>query len=382
MLIEPFAIHVPDEAVADLKRHLARTRWPGEVAGSGWQYGTNLDYMRELVAYWGDRFDWRAQEAMLNGFAQFTAPVSGLRVHFIHERGRGPSPLPLLLTHGWPSSTWEMHKVIRPLADPAAHGGDATDAFDVIVPSLVGYGFTQVPTEPWDANRIADAWAELMQQLGYARFGVQGGDWGATVSTQIARRHPERTLGLHLNMLALRPRGEAAAARTPEEEAYLRRGAEWGQDESGYSAIQGSRPQTLAYGLADSPAGLAAWIVEKFRAWSDCDGDVERVFSRDELLTNVSIYWFTNTINSANRLYYEARHRPPASGRAPSPVTVPTAFAGFPRGTTTMPRSYAERAYPNIVRWTEFPSGGHFPNLERPQQQIDDIRAFFRPLRA
>ena len=379
---EPFRITVSDAALDDLRARLAQTRLPDEIAGSAWGYGTDLAYMRELVAYWKDRFDWRAAEARLNGFPQFRMAVDGLAIHFIHQRGRGPAPLPLVLTHGWPGSVAEFAKVIGPLTDPATHGGDAADAFDVVCPSIPGFGFSDHPRTPGvTPERIAALWVELMHGLGYRRFGAQGGDWGGIITTYLGARHPASLVGVHLNMvLAFPPDPTHPTAGLREDEARaVRELQRFREEESGYQAIQGSKPQTLAYGLTDSPAGLAAWIVEKFRTWSDCGGDIERRFSKDELLTNVMLYWAPATANSSCRLYCEALRSgafPPTEFR----VAVPTGCAIFPREIMRPPRAWAERFY-NVTRWTAMPAGGHFAAMEEPAALVDEIRAFFRPLR-
>ncbi len=387
MAATPFRIQVPDAVLADLKERLGRTRWPDQIAGTGWDYGTDMAYLKELVDYWRDGFDWRKQEGYLNQFPQFRMQVDGVDLHFVHVRGKGPNPAPLLLSHGWPGSFFEMHKVIGPLSDPAAHGGDPADAFDVVVPSLPGYGFSG-PTRERGVGpaRIAQLFHGLMTaELGYQRFGAQGGDWGSIISTTMARLYPQSLNGVHLNMLS--GRLPPLESPTDEEKALAEKQAAFGQEETGYQRIQGTRPQTLAYGLNDSPAGLAAWIVEKWRAWSDCEGDVEKRFTKDEILTNVTIYWVTGTINSSTRLYYEASlggQRPP-SGAAPSPAPpmaarVPTAVADFPREIYRASRRQAEGAF-NLTQWTQMPSGGHFAAMEEPRLLVEDIRKFFRTLR-
>lgn len=381
--VRSFRIEVPDAVLDDLRERLRRTRFPGEVANSGWTYGTNLAYLKQLVAYWLDGYDWRAAEARLNTLPQFTASVDGLQIHFVHARGVGPRPLPLLISHGWPGSFFEMAEIISPLTDPAAHGGDPADAFDVVVPSLPGYGFSDPATTPgMSPRKVGELFAMLMREtLGYPRYGVQGGDWGAVITAAMAHDRPGETIGLHNNMLGLRPfTGESAPPLTGEEQAFLAEAGRWRDEETGYQAIQGTRPQTLAYGLTDSPAGLAGWIVEKFRAWSDCDGDVERSFTKDQLLTNIMIYWVTGCINSSTRLYYENRHAP--WGLAPGEkIVVPTGYAAFPHELTKPPESWVARAV-NLTRYTTMPRGGHFAAMEEPELLIDDIRAFFRPLRS
>jgi pimeloyl-ACP methyl ester carboxylesterase len=383
MRTEPFRIHVTDETLSDLADRLSRTRWPDELAGAGWDYGTSGAYLRELVEYWRTAFDWRAQEHHLNTFHHFRARAGDLAIHFIHERGRGPAPLPIVVTHGWPGSFAEMVKIIPLLADPGAHGGDPDDAFDVVVPSMPGYGFSERPPRPGVSHEaIADLWAELMDGLGYARFGAQGGDWGAGVSTYLALRHAPRVTGLHLNYIpgSYQPYVDITAPPLSEaEQQFLVDRERWLRDEYGYGHLQATRPQTLAYGLNDSPAGLAAWIVEKLRAWSDCDGDLERRFTRDELLMHVMIYWVTGTIGSSIRLYRESRATPLALGPGQT-IEVPTAVAVFPLEMPSPPAEWVARGY-NLQRWTIMPRGGHFAAMEEPELLAEDIRAFFRPLR-
>jgi len=388
MRVEPFHIRIADEVLADLRDRLWRTRWPDEIPSSGWTYGTDLEYLRGLVTYWLEDFDWRAQEAALNRFAHFRAEVDGFGLHFIHQRGRGPAPFPLLISHGWPGSFVEFTDIIGPLTDPAAHGGDPADAFDLVIPSLPGYGFSDRPHQSgMDVMRVAALFAALMEGLGHSRYGAQGGDWGAAISTALGTAFPDRVAAIHLNMLiaARPPAGDPA--QLPEAERQLAaRFRQFQKEETGYMQIQGTKPQTLAYGLNDSPAGLAAWIVEKFRTWSDCGGDVERRFSKDRLLTNITLYWVTETINSSTRLYYETMHSPALSdgldGDAPPvfKVTVPTAAAIFPAEIYSPPRSWVERTY-NLTRWTEMRAGGHFAAMEEPAALVDDIRAFFRSVR-
>ncbi|HEV7731313.1 MAG TPA: epoxide hydrolase [Candidatus Binatia bacterium] len=382
MDVQPFRIAVADEVLADLRDRLARTRFPDEIAGGGWTYGTDLAYLKELVAYWRERYDWRAAEARLNAFPQFRAQVGDLGIHFIHVRGKGPKPFPLVITHGWPGSVAEFTKIIGPLTDPASHGGDPADAFDVVAPSMPGYGFSDhARTAGMDAERIAAVWAELMRGLGYTRFGAQGGDWGSMVSTYLGANHADVVAAIHLNMLVAFPPDPANPldGLTQEEVMELIPMDEWLKEETGYQRIQGTKPQTLGYALNDSPAGLCAWIVEKFRTWSDCDGDVERRFSKDELLTNVMLYWAPETATSSARLYYEMIHAgkfPPQGFR----VNVPTGCAIFPKELFKPPRGWVEKLY-DVARWTRFESGGHFAALEEPAALVGDIRAFFRSVR-
>ncbi|MDQ3926111.1 MAG: epoxide hydrolase [Actinomycetota bacterium] len=381
---QPFEVSIPQETLDDLCERLARARWPDEVAGAGWDYGSNLVYMKELTDYWQHGFDWRAQEAKINRFAHFRAEVDGFGIHFIHERGRGPEPIPIILTHGWPDSFYRMLKIIPLLVDPARHGGDPAYSFDVIVPSLPGYGFSDRPTERgMTPSRIADLWARLMtQELGYERFAAQGGDIGSSVTQQLALDYPDSLAGIHLTdvpYLNLVTFYEGASELSEAERKYLEEGRKWGQEEGGYAVVQSTKPQTLAYGLNDSPAGLAAWILEKFRSWSDCDGDVEKRFSKDELLTNLTIYWATETINSSFRVYYEPFHNPPPAN-AGERVEVPTGFAMFPKDLVPAPREWAERFF-NVEHWTQMPRGGHFAAMEEPELLAEDIRAFFRRFR-
>jgi pimeloyl-ACP methyl ester carboxylesterase len=375
--MQPFAIEISDAVLGDLRERLSRTRWPDEVPGSVWDYGTNLGYLKDLVAYWRDTFDWRAQERRLNELAQFRTDIDGSLIHFIHIRGKGPAPFPLVLTHGWPSSFFEHTKLIPLLTDPVAHGGDAADAFDVVVPSMPGFGFSGRPTERFVSTRVADLWAELMHALGYDRFGAHGGDIGGGVTARLGQFHPDVVAGIHVTNVYGSIRTDDPPA-SEAERRHLEQQARWERDEGAYEDLQATRPQTLAYGLNDSPAGLAAWIIEKYRAWSDSDGDLERTFTKDELLTNITIYWATETIASSFRPYWDARHNP--DPRPWIPITVPCAVALFPRDLEHPPREFAERSY-NVQRWTEMPRGGHFAALEEPQLVATDIREFFRELR-
>lgn len=380
--IEPFKIAVPSEVLDDLRERLARPRLPDEIPGSGWEYGTNLGYMRELLEYWRTAYDWRKHEAELNRFRHFRAGVAdGLRIHFIHEPGRGPNPKPLLLLHGWPGSVFEFMELIPMLTDPAAHGADPGESFTVVAPSLPGFGFSDRPrTRAMNIQAIADILFKLMTEvLGYKRFGAQGGDWGSAIASRIGEVYAASLYGLHLNMVSIGPaEGREAPDLTAEEKVFLGDIEKFRRGESGYQWIQGTKPQSLAYGLNDSPAGLCAWIVEKFRAWSDCHGDVESSFTRDQLLTNVMIYWVTQTINSSMRLYYELRHHP-WHLQPNTRIETPTAIAMFPAELARPPRHWAERIY-DVKRWTPMPAGGHFAAMEEPKLLADDIRAFFRDL--
>ena len=377
----PFELHVADAAIADLRERLARTRWPDQAPGEPWAYGTQVDYLRELVAHWRDRFDWRAQEARLNAWPQFTVPLHGIELHYLHVEGKGPRPFPLLLSHGWPGSVFEFMEVIPRLTDPARFGADPADAFTVVAPSLPGYGLSFAPGQQrFGIEAIADCFAELMTGvLGYPRFAAQGGDWGGFITSRLGAVHADKLIGIHINLLALRRDPKMVADPTPEERRFIGQLEQWLKDETGYQWIQGTRPQTLAFGLTDSPAGLAAWIVEKFRAWSDCNGDVESVFGKDELLANISLYWFTGAIGSSFWPYYARLHGPwpiPEAG-----VSVPMGYAAFPREIVRPPRSLATRMYHDIRRWSEMPRGGHFAAMEQPEALAREITEFFRPLR-
>ena len=374
-----FRIQVGDDVLTDLRQRLARARLPGEIQGASWDYGTDLRYLRELVEYWRDRFDWRAAERRLNAFDQFITNIDGIDVHFIHQRSRNPNAMPLAITHGWPGSIAEFTKIIGPLTDPVAHGGRADEAFHVVAMSIPGFGFSGKPLERgYGPERIADALAKLMARLGYTRYGVQGGDWGAAISRFAAANDAKHVIGLHSNFcLAGPPAGAtpndgvppAELQRTRERQAFM-------DTERGYFLVQSTKPQTIGYALDDSPVGLAAWIVEKFRSWCDCGGDVESKFSKDDLLTNIMLYWVTQSGASSARIYFENQRAPNQPGR----VTVPTACAVFPKEISIPPRRWVEQQY-NLTRWTEMPRGGHFAAMEQPDLLVDDIRAFFRPLR-
>ena len=378
-MAEQFRIAVADSVLEDLRERLARTRWPGEIEGVGWDRGSPLDYVRELCNYWANDFDWRAQERRLNRHPQFMAEIDGLNIHFVHVRGKGPNPKPIVLTHGWPSTFVELENVIAPLTDPAAVGADPNASFDVVVPSLPGYGFSDQPRQSgMDPVRIAEIWRKLMiDVLGYDRFLAHGGDWGAMISTALGRDHADVVEGLHLHFLAAAGEfpGLDESTLSGDERRFLDGRTRWQADEGAYSHQHGTRPQSLSYGLTDSPAGLAGWIVEKWRAWSDCGGDIESRFSKDELLTHLTIYWATNTIASSIRLYYE-RAQSPALLDPARPITAPTAFARFPVEISHPPREWVERFF-NLFRFTEMPRGGHFAATEEPELLAADIRASF-----
>jgi microsomal epoxide hydrolase len=363
----PYRLAIPDSAIADLKERLARTRWPDEPSLEPWSTGTNLAYLRELAQYWRNGFDWRAAEAKLNAFPQFTAPVGGIDLHFIHAPGKGKNPMPLLLSHGWPGSVFEFLKIIPLLQEH----------FTVVAPSLPGYGLSFRPGQKrFGSEDMAEVFAELMTDvLGYRRFGCQGGDWGASISSVLGYRYPERLTGIHLNLLVVR-----RDPKTVQDKKFLDQLNAFLKEETGYQAIQGTKPQTLAYGLTDSPAGLAAWIVEKFRSWSDCDGNPENAISRDEMLADISLYWFTGAIGSSFWPYYARLHAgwPIPEGKT---IDVPTGYAEFPKEILSPPRSLAEKTYTDIRRWSVMAKGGHFAALEQPAALAREVIEFFRPLR-
>jgi epoxide hydrolase len=380
--ILPFHIDIPQTAIDDLNDRLARTRWPSELPDIGWSRGVPVDYLKGLAEYWGAGYDWRAHETRLNAFPQFTTEIDGQTIHFLHVESPEPNATPLVLIHGWPGSFVEFIELIRPLTDPAAYGGDAADAFHLVIPSVPGMGFSTPLSEAgWTHSRIAKAFTELMSRLGYDRYGVQGGDIGAFEAPLMGQLDPERIIGVHVNALVTFPSGDPAELEglTEAEQERLARFQNFEQDMSGYSAIQGTRPQTVAYGLADSPTGQLAWVVEKFKEWTDPSAALpEDAVDRDHILTNVSIYWFSNTAGSSANLYYETYHDP--SLFAPRERgTVPTGVAVSTTQDVAI-RHLAERDH-NVVRWTEFDKGGHFAAMENPEFLIEDVRAFFRGLR-
>lgn len=378
--VQPFRIDIPQSDLDDLHARLAETRWPDEIPGTGWSQGANLDYLRQTVEYWRDQFDWRAHEAGLNQFAHFRAEIDGRGLHFIHERGNGPNPLPLLLLHGWPDSFYRFAKVIPLLTDPARFGGDPADAFDVIVPSLPGFGFSDAPaTGNARISATTTPMRKLMTEvLGYPRFGAAGGDGGSPLAQALALAAPAAVIGIHLTDIGYhnQPASTLADLSAAEQRYLAEMGQGWAEN-GGYLMMQGTRPQTLAYGLSDSPAALAAWILDKFRAWSDCDGDLDRAYPKAELLTNLALYWFTNTIGSSIRGYYEEMHDP--SLPPGQPIPVPVGMALFPKDNPP-PREYAERLL-RIDHWAEMPRGGHFTAWEAPEPFAQAVRDFYRPLR-
>ena len=377
----PFRIRIADEVLERIRAKVAAYTWHEMPDDGGWAYGTNLDYMKEFCAYWLEEFDWRAQEAKLNRFAHFKVPVGGIDIHFVHERGSGPAPLPLIVTHGWPGSVVEFLDIIEPLAHPERFGGRAEDAFDVIAPSLPGFGFSGRPTRPIGPRAMAGILNTLMTGvLGYNGYIAQGGDWGGAVSSWLGLDYAPACRAIHINIMTMRHRDPP---RGPEEEAWALRFDREQEVENGYRTQQATRPQTLSYAMMDSPVGVAAWIVEKFRSWSDIEaGDIESAHDKDTLLANIMVYLVTGTFNTASWIYYGRREE---GGRVLSPegrrVEVPTAAALFPAELLSWPpRSYVERVY-NVARWTEMPRGGHFAALEQPDLLVDDIRAFARTLR-
>ncbi len=376
----PFTLTIAEEAISDLRARLSRTRLPDQAPEAPWKYGTDVGYLGELLTYWKDRFNWRAQEAALNTFPQYRVPLHDIDLHFLHVPGEGPAPMPLLLSHGWPGSVFEFLDLIPRLTQPSRFGGDPADAFTVVAPSLPGYGLSFRPGQKrFGIEAIADCLADLMTEvLGYRRFAAQGGDWGAFISSRLASAHASKLLGIHINMLAV-PRDAAMLDNpTDEERRWLAELAEFLKEETGYQWIQGTRPQTLAFGLSDSPSGLAAWIVEKFRAWTDNAGTPDSAVDRDRMLGNISLYWFTGCIGASFHPYYARMHGPwPIQG----PIIVPTGYCQFPREILRPPRSAAERVYKDIRRWSVKERGGHFAAMEQTAVLADEIRAFFRPLR-
>nr|WP_299688850.1 epoxide hydrolase family protein [Hydrocarboniphaga sp.] len=379
--MKPFKVAVGEEQIADLRRRLSYTRWPDQLEDDDWSYGTDGVYLRQLCDYWRDGYDWRAFESRLNAHPQFTTEVDDLHLHFYHLRSHEPGAKPLLLSHGWPGSIVEFQQVIGPLADPRAHGGDPADAFHVIAPSLPGFGFSGPTTRRGVNGRVvASAFNQLMLKLGYPRYFAQGGDWGSMITVILGGLHAEQVEAIHLNLLTAPPPDPEhphAGLSNAEIEA-VQRNRVFAEHETGYQQIQRTKPQTLAYGLSDSPAGLAGWIVEKFRGWSDCGGDIGRSFSRDQLLDNISIYWLTGTINSSMRLYFEEIG---PGRRQPLPkVAVPTGHALFPAEITRTPRPWADAKF-NIRRWQTMPRGGHFAAMEEPGLFVGEVREFFREFR-
>ncbi|MEC0237487.1 epoxide hydrolase [Paenibacillus kribbensis] len=382
MAVERFHIHISDEILDDLKYRLHHIRWPDQLEDSDWDRGTELNYLKSLVSYWRDQYDWRTQESQLNRFSQYVCNIDGIDVHFVHERGKGPNPLPIILTHGWPDSYLRYQKIIPLLTDPVSHGGDPEDSFDVIVPSLPGFGFSSPPDRSGVNNfRVSKMWAKLMtKELGYKKFAAAGGDIGSGVTRYLASNHPELLFGIHLTDIGIIRNlltSHEQVTLSEEELQYKKNALEWISLEGGYMSLQSTRPQTLAYGLSDSPVGLAGWIIEKFRAWSDCNGNLRQRFSEDELITHIMVYWLTNTIGSSTRMYYENSHSLPPLGY----IEVPTGIALFPADILLPPKEWAVRNL-NITRWTSMARGGHFTAMEEPELLAQEIRAFYKHFRA
>ena len=383
--ILPFEIQVSDAAIEDLQRRLASTRMPDQLAQTSWEYGTDSSYLAELLSYWQNDFDWREQESQLNQFDQFKTEIDGLDMHFIHQRSENPDAIPLMVVHGWPGSVAEFTKIIGPLTDPVAHGGNIADSYHVIAPSLPGFGFSEKPNQPgYSPEKFAHILAALMERLGYEQYAIAGGDWGAIINRYLANNYADRLIGLHSNMvLANPPADEALRDNVSEAESTLREArTAYMQNEVGYQQIQRTKPQSLGYGLNDSPAGLAAWIVEKFHGWSDmpqgADGYLDNHFTKDELLTNISIYWFTETITSSARIYYESSKTPIA--KPIEYIDVPTGAAVYPAEIYITPKSWVEAAY-DLRHYTLMDQGGHFAALEQPDSYINELNTFFRLLR-
>jgi pimeloyl-ACP methyl ester carboxylesterase len=378
--IESFEFHVSAEELEDLGRRLASARWPGDSPGEPWSHGTDRAYLQELVSYWRDQYDWRAHEAELNSFNHFTTTIDGQPLHFVHHRGRGANPMPLVMTHGWPGTIWEILPSIRALTDPAAAGGNAADSFDVVAPSIPGFGFSGEPAEGTDAARTAELWVALMEKLGYRKFGAYGSDWGALISGHLGERFSDRLFGL---ITPGTPSFEQREPRTEEEREFFEAGRLFRAEETAYQQIQGTKPQTLAYGLTDSAVGLAGWLTEKLRKWSDCHGDLESRFSKDQILTLVSIYWHTRTIGTSMR-YYHANGLGSGRFAPPGPTQAPRGYAEFPADPwrSFPPRTLFGERPANVTHWTVHDTGGHFPAIEETDLLVEDIRTFFRPLRA
>lgn len=379
--IRDFRIEIAAEEIEDLHERLRRTRWPEAETADDWSQGVPLSYARELCSYWLNEYDWREREAQYNRFPQFVTEISGLDLHFIHCTSPHPQAIPLVITHGWPGSIVEFHKVIEALADPVAHGGAAEDAFHVICPSLPGYGFSGKPEETgWGVEKIAGVWNDLMLRLGYDRYYAQGGDWGAAVTTAIGLQNLGQCAGIHVNMPSARATKEALENPTEKDKVALAGAQHYQQWGAGYSKQQSTRPQTLGYSLVDSPMGQAAWVIEKFYEWTDCDGHPENVLSRDELLDNVMFYWLTASGASSARLYWESFNRA-FTGEGNKTVSLPTGCSIFPKEIVPTPRSWAEKRYTNIVYWNELDKGGHFAAFEQPEAFVDELRKCFQQMR-
>ena len=381
--ITTFQVDVPQAALDDLRERLRRTRWPDEQPVGDWSQGVPLSRLRALCEYWADGYDWRRCERLLNGFGQYRTEIDGLGIHFLHIRSPEPTALPMIMTHGWPGSVLEFAKVVGPLTDPVRHGGKPEDAFHLVLPSLPGYGFSDRPREPgWDLVRTAAAWATLMQRLGYRQWVAQGGDWGSIVSRALAETQAEGCIGIHLNLLGEGPAAADMGDLTAEEQAMLAKAKLYDSSGSGYARQQATRPQTLGYGLTDSPVGQAAWIYEKLQDWTDNDGAVESVLSFDEMLDNITLYWLTGTATSSARYYWEnaARLAQPTPPGQPA-IALPTGITQFPGDILGSSRRWADRVFANIVHWSHAPRGGHFAAWEVPDLFTEELRTCFRNLR-
>lgn len=374
-MIKPFTVHIPQNDIDDLNSKLANSRWPDEINDSGWRYGASLSYMQELTQYWQHTFDWRKVEDEINQFPNFIAEIDGYKIHFLHIKGKAEKSIPLIITHGWPGSFLEMTKLIGLLIS------DADFSFDLVIPSVIGFGFSDKPNEPGcNSAFIAELWHKLMIQLGYHQYGAQGGDIGSGISSWLSLKYPEHITGLHLNYISgsYKPYLKQGEIQSEEVQDYQKAAMEWAGREAAYAYMHSSKPLTLAYGLNDSPVGLCAWIIEKFYGWSDNKGHLENVFSKDELLANVTLYWLTRTIHSSIRIYHENSKHPMIFGEEDF-IRVPVGFARFPKELPTPPRSYIEKGF-NIQHWTEMPSGGHFAAMEQPALLAGDIIRFFKGL--
>lgn len=380
--MDSFKYHVPDNEITDLKARLALTRWPDQAPDAPWAFGTDVGYLRNLLTYWSNDFDWRAQETKLNTFSQFMVPISGIKIHALHVEGKGPNPMPLLLLHGWPGSVFEFIDIIPRLTDPAAFGGDPADAFTVVAPSLPGFGLSfQRGQKRFGVRQMADIAAELMSAFGYDQFGVQGGDWGSMISTSLGLNHANRLKGIHLNFLAAIKRDPSLYLdQSPAVQDFVTELKNFATEETGYQWIQGTKPQTLAFALTDSPVGLAAWMVDKFRTWTDCDGNPENALSRDKMLTNISFYWFTGCIGASFWPYYDRLHSPWIIPEGKT-IDVPMGYAEFPFEILRPPRVITEKVFSNIRRWSIMPKGGHFAAMEQTAELGSEILEFFRELR-
>ncbi|MBV1915712.1 MAG: epoxide hydrolase 1 [Pseudomonadales bacterium] len=375
--ITPFKIDIDEQQIVDLKQRLEMTRWPEKETPTDWTQGIPLSYVQEIVEYWKNSYNWREREALLNRFDQFKTEINGLNIHFIHQRSKVADATPLIITHGWPGSIVEFQKVIEPLTDPEAFGGKAEDAYHVICPSIPGYAFSDKPAETgWDVTKVADTWAKLMAKLGYDKYFAQGGDWGSMITTALGIQDPEHCMGIHLNMPIAGPDPETMNDLTDREKMALAAMQHYQDSDSGYSKQQSTRPQTLGYGLVDSPAGQAAWIIEKFYAWMDCDGHPENVVTKDELLDNVMMYWLPATGASSARLYWES-----FGGDNSGEVTIATGASGFPKEIFPSSERWLAKRFTNLVYYNELNAGGHFAAFEVPEVFVKEVTACFSKMR-